>query len=119
MSDLISKSKQEVIDEIRSFQDQVTLSSSSDWINGMDEGFNHAVSVIELMDTVEAEPVRHGKWILKQEKVNNISGHWNRWSCSYCGYVRTKGWATTLEGHKPNALFCENCGAKMDERKEE
>ena len=74
---------------------------------------------IDNMPTVEAEPVRHGKWILKQEKVNNSFGHWNRWSCSCCGYVRTKGWATTSEGHNPNALICENCGAKMDERKEE
>lgn len=49
MSDLISKQK--AIDEIRAFQEQVTLSSSSDWIAGMNEGFDHAVSVIELMDT--------------------------------------------------------------------
>ena len=81
-------------------------------------GFDDIVKVLNAQPTVEAEPVRHGKWILKQEKVNNISGHWNRWSCSCCGYVRTKGWATTLEGHKPNALICENCGAKMDEGKE-
>lgn len=55
MSDLISKQK--AIDEIRAFQEQVTLSGSSDWINGMDEGFDHAVSVIELMDTVDAIPI--------------------------------------------------------------
>ena len=76
---------------------------------------------IDAMPTVEAEPVRHGKWILEQEEYDGYGyGNWNRWRCSCCGYVRTKGWATTSEGHKPKAMLCEKCGAKMDaERKEQ
>ena len=41
MSNLIRKQK--AIDEIREFQEQVTLSSSSDWIAGMNEGFDHGL----------------------------------------------------------------------------
>ena len=60
-----------------------------------------------------AQPVRYGKWILEQEEYDGY-GNWNRWRCSCCGYVRTKGWAATSEGHKPKAMLCEKCGAKMD-----
>lgn len=53
--DLISK--QEAIDEIRAFQAQVTCSSSVEWLNGMNEGFDHAVGVIELMEPSEHDAV--------------------------------------------------------------
>lgn len=65
MSDLISKQK--AIDEIRAFQEQVTLSGSSDWINGMDEGFDHAVGVIELMDTNSMNTLLEKIFALTQE----------------------------------------------------
>ena len=38
---------------------------------------------------------------------------WLIWSCSKCGYVRTKGWAATREGKRPEACFCENCGSRI------
>ena len=76
--------------------------------------------VIEAEPTVDAVPVRHGKWILEQEEYDGYGyGNWNRWKCSCCGYIRTKGWATTSEGHKPKAMLCEKCGAKMDEERKE
>lgn len=74
--------------------------------------------ILVEMSATDTVPVRYGKWMLEQEKSDGY-GNWNRWSCSCCGYVRTKGWAATSEGHKPQARFCENCGAKMDERKED
>lgn len=100
MSDLISKQK--AIDEIREFQSQITLDGSLAWVNGMDEGFDHAVSVIELMDTVEAEPVRHGHWIGLTD---------SNFTCSEC-----KETIYTWIGRQNN--YCPNCGAKMDEREE-
>lgn len=60
-------SKQEAVDEIRAFQSQITCSSSEDWLNGMNEGFDHAVAVIELMETVDAVPIvrcEECKWCL-------------------------------------------------------
>lgn len=53
--------KQKAIDAIRDFQAQVTCSSSKDWESGMNEGFDHSVAVIELMETVDAIPVSYIK----------------------------------------------------------
>ena len=83
-------------------------------------GYIHGDTVADMINdapTIDAVPVKHGKWILEQERFVYGIGNcwWNRWSCSCCGYVRTKGWAVTVEGHKPKAMLCENCGARMDE----
>ena len=61
--------------------------------------------------TVDAVPVRHGKWIYSNDF------HWYTASCNKCGYqrrtdIKAEGWNQWK--------FCPNCGAKMDaERKEE
>ena len=49
--------------------------------------------------TIDAEPVRHGKWI---DKSGGIEGAWNH--CSVCG-------ERAIELYD----YCPNCGAKMDE----
>ena len=54
--------------------------------------------VIEDMPTIEAEPVRHGRWIYD---INNLYG------CSRC-FGRE-----VISPKKPKA-YCPNCGAKMD-----
>ena len=59
---------------------------------------------IEEQETIDAEPVRHGKWIRWRE--NGIK----RCKCSEC---------FTSYGNM-DTPYCPNCGAKMDgERKEE
>ena len=106
MNELISKQK--AIDEIKEFQSQVTCDFSKDWLNGMDEGFAHSVNVIELIDTEEAEPVRHGKW--------KKSGNWGRvYKCDQCGnYLDFDG----VNAGRGGANYCPNCGAKMDGEEE-
>ena len=50
--------------------------------------------------TIEAEPVRHGRWEFK---------HPNGWACSECGE-----WGLMIDNRgicKSN--YCPNCGAKM------
>lgn len=54
---------------------------------------------IDAQPTIDAEPVRHGKWIEK------CTGGWHFYCCSECGYV---------EWDAPNN-YCPNCGARMDE----
>ena len=59
----------------------------------------------EVMDeqpTVDAVPVRHGKWITKSTGGEFFD------CCSECGYV---------EWDAPNK-YCPNCGARMDDGKE-
>ena len=61
--------------------------------------------------TVDAVPVRHGKWIYGNDF------HWYTASCNKCGYQRR----TDIKADGWNQWrYCPNCGARMDaERKEE
>lgn len=52
-----------------------------------------------------------GNWV--QKRLNYDNDVWVRWECSRCGYLRKKGWKYILEAKKPEALFCEMCGADM------
>ena len=59
------------------------------------------IRYIEKLPTIEAEPVRHGRWEVK---------HPNGWACSECGE-----WGLMIDNRgicKSN--YCPNCGAKMD-----
>lgn len=54
--------------------------------------------IIDNQPTIEAEPVRHGRWA----KVNSIHGL-KAFKCSECN-----GYAGII------TAFCSTCGAKMD-----
>lgn len=58
---------------------------------------------ISRLPTVDAVPVRHGKWI----KGDYACGD-NEWKCSVCGETEWCGSANWMK-------FCMYCGAKMDE----
>ena len=55
---------------------------------------------IELSPTIDAEPVRHGKWIGYAGTIGN--------ECSVCGK-----WIDVLQG-TAEMNYCPNCGARMD-----
>lgn len=57
-----------------------------------------AYGIIQGMETVDAVPVRHGKWV---DDSDGIEGAWNY--CSVCGEQ-----AIDLYD------YCPNCGARMD-----
>ena len=57
--------------------------------------------------TIEAEPVRHGKWIGKRK-----TGLYDDWYCSNCNTF------ADVCNKKRLGKFCPNCGAKMDGDKE-
>ena len=73
--------------------------------------------VIDSQQTVDAVPVRHGKW-LYGESESGQDGYY----CSHCmGHVR---WYGKAGGQSIDFIsdyhYCPNCGARMDaERKEE
>ena len=75
------------------------------WIIDND-GENHdgvtLQSIIDKMPTVDAEPVRHGRW----EVVDGAEPR--RYGCSVC---------KKLSWTEDN--YCSYCGAKMDERGED
>ena len=73
---------------------------------------------------VDAEPVRHGKWVWYNDAID-----WNigDWVCSECGgrneNIHT-GKPGTAEGFVTNpyiwagSQFCPNCGAKMSAKED-
>ena len=71
------------------------------FINGIEAVMEY---LDEIADTfpINAEPVRHGKWI-GNDAVNLY--------CSECG----KSGDYECDGSCKASLFCPNCGAKMDE----
>lgn len=56
--------------------------------------------IIEHSETVDAEPVRHGKWIALPKEFDTFC------KCSLCNYPVDFNWGQTN--------YCPNCGAKMD-----
>ena len=84
-------------------------------------GWNDAINVINRAPTVDAEPVRCGKWIVKSEfhGCTDDDGWWTEWTaqCSECGMtVYLDGWLCEYDGVE-KALeefnYCPKCGAKM------
>lgn len=68
---------------------------------------NHVGGTVDCNDiarfpAVDAEVVRHGKWILNK--------HYGDHECSTCGEGNFRGW--DFKDHNMN--YCPNCGAKMD-----
>ena len=60
--------------------------------------------VINAEPTVDAVPVRHGKWIYGNDF------HWFTASCNKCGYQRR----TDIKADGWNQWrYCPNCGAEM------
>ena len=62
--------------------------------------------IITDLPTADVTPVRHGRWIKKQEK-DTFAGYLYSYECSECGRVEQR-----------KEPYCPNCGAKMDERNE-
>ena len=58
--------------------------------------------VIDYCPTVDAEPVRHGRWIYKYFDAY----------CSNCGWENKADTVTRIRNDYP---YCPHCGAKMDE----
>lgn len=67
---------------------------------------------VEVQPSVEAEPVRYGHWIIK----DNPGTGWYRVTCSQCGEDVTS--VAPVIGFFPKAKviwdFCPECGARMD-----
>ena len=72
--------------------------------NGETAVFLDIKAIVEDCPTVDAVPVRHGKWIDMDEQ----SYTW-KIRCSCCDHERSM---MSTQGEYPN--YCENCGARMD-----
>lgn len=63
---------------------------------------NLHITDIDVIPRMDVEPVRHGRWIEKQEK-DTFAGYLYSYECSECGRVKQR-----------KEPYCPNCGAKMD-----
>ena len=70
------------------------------YIQGKLQFVENEYDLIDKCPTIDAEPVRHGRWIEIRDKYNYCIGQ----KCSKCGRrVRNCG-----------ENYCPSCGAKMD-----
>ena len=75
--------------------------------------FAYVCEVLDDAPTVDAEPVRPGKWIpcaksglILTEQMRKEGIRWYGFKCSVCGFIR--------KGNAPrDANYCECCGARM------
>ena len=65
-----------------------------------------AIETVKGQPTIEAEPVRHGRWLL----LPNRTAPSKLFRCSECG-GGTEHKYFSRNGYYP---FCKDCGAKMD-----
>nr|DAU29494.1 MAG TPA: Rubredoxin-like zinc ribbon domain protein [Caudoviricetes sp.] len=66
-----------------------------------EEGIELAIEIVREAETIDAEPVRRGKWELVQVGVGTRVEAYH--GCSACDCV-----------FKSPSHYCQNCGAKMD-----
>ena len=62
-----------------------------------------AIRVVKNAPTIDAEPVRHGKWIFQRNYT---------WACSECGTNPTEGMGY-VQCKEELFEYCPNCGAYM------
>ena len=70
------------------------------------EGWNTAIQIINEAPSADVAPVRHAKWVLIDECVNEGV---------YCSNCHKKIYRAEYANQKVKSNFCPNCGAKMDE----
>lgn len=75
------------------------------------------------LPAVDAEPVRHGYWLWRDEWTQVIgepTEHETGWECSVChteleSYIyEAISESAEIEGYEPKMEYCPKCGAKMD-----
>lgn len=77
------------------------------WKDDYCEVLDDIISIIDEQTTIEAEPVRHGRWVqLSYGCYTDGNLVYDEWECSEC-HFRCSG-----EG-EPYLNYCPHCGAKM------
>ena len=86
--------------------DEDNIESGASW----SRAFELFVEILDDEPTIEAEPVRHGKWT---EKAIQDCGHMDlqEAKCSECG----RWLQTPYNYYFIDYVYCPNCGAKMED----
>lgn len=82
-------------------------SDNSNWLEGYLDGLDAACNTIEASPTIEAETVKHERWVDVQDfGTGNCYG--------YCSNCKTMHRANNPTALKMEYRHCRWCGAKMD-----
>lgn len=85
------------------------------------------LDILDASPTIEAEPVRHGQWVVVEPYGWNRRGYnvTPKIKCSVCEHVpkehKTEDYGqggTIVRYTWDRTLFCPNCGAKMDAKED-
>ena len=81
------------------------------WLSFSAEAFGKAARIIDQMPTIEAEPVKRGRWNHRQDMdyVDQNGAEHIHGQCSECGLIHD-----FIDGHTAQYKYCPQCGAKMD-----
>ena len=83
------------------------LNSIEDYI--YNHGVGDSITIIEFAATIEAEPVKHGRWIVVSDGYGNGDATAHICECSEC---KDTIWVYKKATRRWN--YCPNCGAKMN-----
>lgn len=84
-----------------------TDSGLQKWDSGLWIRYKMFEDILNTEITIDAEPVRHGRWIKNERYSDEIERH-TVYECSECGELCY--WFDVSE-HK----YCRHCGARMNE----
>ena len=71
--------------------------------NEFSSDMGDAMEMLDHFPTVDAVPVRHGKWIHEVRYTIDSLHSYQQYRCSECGMT-----------YITNTKYCPNCGARMD-----
>lgn len=77
------------------------------------DGIRTGYADVGLCPTIEAEPVKHGRWITVSDGYGNGVAMASICECSLC-----KDTIWVYKNDERKWKYCPNCGAKMDEVEE-
>ena len=95
-------------------EDAINAVANNYWNGTECECYAFAHKALDGIQSADAAPVRHGRWIVgEQMPMHDIQGilSWGNWyTCNQCEFK-----TNAIEGHITQYHYCPNCGAKMDE----
>lgn len=118
MGDLISR--EAAVNKLRKWAKQTEGAKSDVAVGAF---YESAARYLERLPAVDAEPVRHGYWLWRDELIYVIGEpieHETGWECSVChtkleSYIyETISESAEIDGYEPKMKYCPCCGAKMD-----
>lgn len=92
-----------LLSELEKYND-LSARYRNEYLFGMQQRLETCIELVDDAPTVDAVPVRHGRWI-------DIDPEMYTWKirCSKCGHERSM-----MSTGQIYPMYCEDCGAKMD-----